>query len=276
MKFFSNVKSYYLRRVWTPIALIYGLVLLGLLQYASQKGPSNAGVVTKRTTPQLPTDPYIVSGLRGAKVPMESMPEDPHLCILVSTYKCHSVKLITLLSSIFVTDYPHMKAILLDTDKVIDSTAWMEDMANVVNGIFQREYVVTANITQRDMLRKYTKKETGVRDDFGYILSDEVMSDILEERDLARELNDTKLECDYFMLTNGDNLYGPEMMPALLHYMRENYDIVGFDFTSRYPHGESKIIDPERTFKTRRKDQQVGLEPIEVHNKTVQLPSLAF
>ncbi len=239
-------------------------------------------MVTKSTRLLLPTAPYMFSGLRGAKDPMESIPEDPHLCILVSTYKCHSVKLITLLSSFFVTEYPHMKAILLDTDKVIDSTAWLKDMANAVNVLFEREYVVTANITQRDILRKYSKKITGVGDDFGYIISDEIMSDILKKRDLARELNDTKLECDYFMVTNGDNVYGPDMMPALLHYMRENYDMVGFDFTSRYPHGVSKVIEPERTFKTRRKDQQVGLEPIrkrkpiKAHNKTVQLPSLDF
>ncbi len=108
-----------------------------------------------------------------------------------------------------------MKAILLDTDEKIDSTSWMKDMANVVNGIFEKEYVVTANITQRDVLQKYTENITGVKSDFGYILTDEIISDLLKERDLAIELGNTKPECDHFMTTNGDNLHGPGMIPTL-------------------------------------------------------------
>ncbi len=155
-----------------------------------------------------------------------------------------------------------MKAILLDTDGKIDSTPWMKDMANVVNGIFEKEYVVTANITQRDMLQKYTENITGVESDFGYILTDETISDLLKERDLAIELGSTKPECDYFMTTNGDNLYEPGMIPTLLYYLRQDYGIVGFDFTSRYAADPVPEDFPDRIFKLYRKDQQVSWEPI--------------
>ncbi len=270
MKFRDKTKCY-LERVCAAFALVCVFILLMLWNYGGLKGFTSYHPIIARLDMnpiedqlvlQWPDDSLVASGIRGTKKPLESTPEDPHLCLLVSTYKLHSVKLVTLLTSFFTSEYPHLKAILLDTDEEIDSTPWMKDMAKIVNEIFQKEYVVTANITQRDVLQTYNVNITGVSNDFGYILSDEVIRDMLKKRDLARELKDTKLECDYFMVTNGDNLYGPGMIPALLHYLRQDYEIVGFDFTSRYQASPLPDDVVDRVFKLWREDQQVGWEPI--------------
>ncbi len=277
MKFRDITRGSY-ERACVALALVCSVFTLCMLRnYSGMKGFTNYHPIIDSLDmnpkeDQLilpwPDDSPVPSEIRGTKQPLYSTPEDPHLCLLVSTYKPHSVKLITLLTSFFSSGYPYLKAILLDTDEVIDSTPWMKDMAKVVNEIFDKEFVVTANITQRDVLRKYSVDETGVSSDYGYILSDEVISDLMKKRDLARELNDSKLECDYFMVTNGDNLYGPGMVSALLHYLRQDYDIVGFDFISRYKACPLQGSDMDRVFKPFKEDQQVGCEPIrKVHGK---------
>ncbi len=254
------------------ISLFLGSILLEAFKYCGLPCPCLSNHFTATINPlpvmrpewrQLPNDSFIASGVRGDNQQLESMPDDPHLCILVSTYERHSAKLVPLLTSFFLTEYPHMKAILLDTDRNIDSMCCLKDMAKVVNGIFEKEYVVTANITQRDVLKTYTKEVTGVVSDYGYILTDIIIHDILKKRELAKESNDTKPECDFLLITNGDNLYGPNIIPMLLYYMKKGYDLMGFDFVSHYPIRNWPACFPERVFKSGRKHQQVVLEPIQ-------------
>ncbi len=277
MKFLNTTKCN-LGCMYATFVLVCGFLLFGLPYYGGLKGftnhfPNTARLGTKLTGDefiiQWPDNSYSASGVRGTKKPLESELKDPHLCILVSTYKPHALKLVSMLTSFSVSEYPYMKAILLDTDEKIDSTPWMKDVAKAVNGIFEKEYVVTANLTQRDMMQKYTETTTGVKSDYGYILTDVIISDLLKKRDLATEHNDSKPECDYFMTTNGDNLYGPGMIPALLYYLRQGYDIVGFDFTSRYAAGPIPAHFPDRIFKLDRKDQQVDWEPIRKTHRSI-------
>ncbi len=225
---FSNMRVCYpyFKRSCVALALLCGLLVV-FWNYDSMKNTTNAPQITSELDAELcvsesthpsPYDSYLEHRVLGAKEPLESSPDDPHICVLVSTYEPHGNKLVTMLTSLFVSGYPNMKAILLDTDSKIDSTYWMEDTAKVVNGIYEKDYVVTANITQRDILKRYTNAQTGVKADYGYILTDEVIFQIMREREIAGKLG-TKPECDYFMATNGDNLYSPDMVPALLYYL---------------------------------------------------------
>ncbi len=266
---FSNMRECYpySKRSCVALALLCGLLVV-FWNYDWLKDTINTPQIISELDAELyssteltrppSNDLRLEHGLLGAKEPLESSPDDPHFCVLVSTYKPQGNKLLTMLTSLFVLEYPYMKAILLDTDSKINSTPWMKDTAKVVNGVYKKEYVVTANITQRDILKKYPNALTGVTNDYGYILTDEILHQIFKEREVARELG-IKPECDYFMATNGDNLYSPDMVPALLNYMRKDYDIVAFHFVSRYLWRESKEL---RIFKPHRYDQQVNWEPI--------------
>ncbi len=257
---FSNMRECYpySKYLCVALTLLFGLLVI-FWHHDWMKNTTNAPGITSELDAEFyaPNDsPLDHDGLLGVKEPLESCPDDPHFCVLVSTYEPHGNKLVTMLTSLFVSEYPYMKAILLDTDSEIDSTPWMKDTAKIVNEIFEKEYVVTANATQRDVLEKYTNNQTGVTDDYGYILTDEVIQQILKERKIARELG-TKPECDYFMATNGDNLYSPDMIPALLYYFRQDYDIVSFDFTSRYASAPGDANNQQRVFKPNREDQQL-------------------
>ncbi len=257
-----------LKRLCVALALLCGLLVV-FWNYDSMKNTINAPQIISELDAELyafteltrppSNDSRLEHRVLGAKEPLESSPDDPHICVLVSTYEPYGNKLVTMLTSLFVSGYPNMKAILLDTDSKIDSTYWMEDTAKVVNGIYEKDYVVTANITQRDILKRYTNAQTGVKADYGYILTDEVIFQIMREREIAGKLG-TKPECDYFMATNGDNLYSPDMVSALLYYLRQDYDIVSFEFTSRYPIHAGNANNQLRIFHPRRSDQQVSTQ----------------
>lgn len=42
--------------------------------------------------------------------------------------------------------------------------------------------------------------------------------------------------CDYYLFTNADNLYGRHFLEIGLPGMKEGYDLLGFNFVSKYPH----------------------------------------
>jgi hypothetical protein len=45
------------------------------------------------------------------------------------------------------------------------------------------------------------------------------------------------------MLTNGDNLYSSNLLPAALPYMRKRIDLIAFEFLSRYNQKNPSMVD---------------------------------
>ncbi|KAG5189543.1 hypothetical protein JKP88DRAFT_233128 [Tribonema minus] len=78
----------------------------------------------------------------------------------------------------------------------------------------------------------------GVTNDYGYILSDLVMDELLHGK------MEGVAQCDYFMLTNGDNLYSSRLLPSALPYMRTDIDLIGFEFLSHYSIKDNRVDHP--------------------------------
>jgi hypothetical protein len=70
-----------------------------------------------------------------------------------------------------------------------------------------------------------------------YLLSDLVI------RDLRQSRVPHVPPCEYYMLTNGDNLYSSNLLPAALPYMRKRTDLIAFEFLSRYNQKNPSMVD---------------------------------
>eukprot|EP00953_Heterococcus_sp_UTEX-ZZ885_P028287 15091-Heterococcus_DN1.PRE.1 len=176
---------------------------------------------------------------------------DPQICVLVSTYIKHGLRLTALIASLLSSGYPYMDVILLDTDTTRNSTQWMVDTAKALNSRSnvpsQRETVHLSQYTQRYIQERYPHVTSP---DYGYLLSDVIL---YEELDIMPGLP----KCDYIMLTNGDNLYSSSLVSATMEFMREQIDLIGFEFTSRYEmNNTTKVVD--HPF---RKDQVAPIVP---------------
>eukprot|EP00953_Heterococcus_sp_UTEX-ZZ885_P014744 8327-Heterococcus_DN1.PRE.1 len=162
---------------------------------------------------------------------------DPQVCVLVSTYMKHGLRLTALIASLQAISYPFIDVILLDTDATRNSTQWMSDTANAFNSRSndpnKRKTVHLSQYTQRYIKERFPAVTAK---DYGYLLSDLVL---YEELNTMPDLP----QCTYIMLTNGDNVYSSNLLPATVAYMRAKYDLIGFEFTSRYLIKNSKAVD---------------------------------
>jgi hypothetical protein len=55
------------------------------------------------------------------------------VCMLVSTYEQHGLRLTALITSLLASGYPNMDIILLDTDTKLNSSAWLHATAEFIN-----------------------------------------------------------------------------------------------------------------------------------------------
>src|SRR5690349_3285689 len=72
---------------------------------------------------------------------------------------------------------------------------------------------------------------------FRFLLSDLVIDDL-------RHLRVPNVPpCEYYLVTNGDNLYSSSLIPASIHLMRDGVDLIGFEFISRYKQMHEDMVD---------------------------------
>lgn len=171
---------------------------------------------------------------------------DPHICVLVSTYIGHGLKLTTLVASLLATEYPHLDIFLLDTDLVRDSQQWMVRTKALFNARWgsadKRKQVHIPPRTRKTVAELHPHLTDS---DYGYLLSDYVIDDLQSGKYAGVP------KCDYFMLTNGDNFYNVRLIPETLKYMREGYDLIAFSFSTRY------VMDNELVVHRREPNQQL-------------------
>jgi hypothetical protein len=81
------------------------------------------------------------------------------VCVLVSTYTKHGLRLTALIASLLAISYPFIDIILLDTDVKSNSTQWMTDTANTFNSRSndpkKRKTVHLSQYTQRYIQERF-------------------------------------------------------------------------------------------------------------------------
>jgi len=128
-----------------------------------------------------------------------------------------------------LTDRKDDPEIVKLTQRVIDS----------VNSFYpaQRRYVQLSALSSSAVLREWPR----IKQDWGYLSTDVLIGVLLSDdgvssnfrRYLAKTVTPASL-CQYFLVTNGDNLYNIQFLPKLLPLMRRKVDLIAVDFVSRY------------------------------------------
>lgn len=155
---------------------------------------------------------------------------DPVVCVVIRTYKNHKSTLPGLLGALGSNKYPHLHAFLVDT--VGDFTD-MHKFADLFNSIFEREFVHVSDSTPTLARSRYPKFDKA---DFGYLQTDLAIEQLSSPN--------SKIQCEYFIATNGDNLYTKELIYRTIESMRQKIDLIGFHFITHYCYEKSEPWRP--------------------------------
>lgn len=175
----------------------------------------------------------LVSGFTAAALDLKP-------CILVRTYKGNRNGLTLLLWSLLASGHPHLRAVVVDTDP--EPLPGLGEIIGSINALSGRSWVGMSPRTHaQDVQGKFPSLDTP---DFGYVLTDLVMEDILRGNDGPTggvPTADDPLRagvptpsCDTLTVTNGDNMYAQEFLVRTLNKIAEGADAVGTNWVSHY------------------------------------------
>lgn len=161
--------------------------------------------------------PVLKGGLNTTLLP------DPSVCVIARTFVGQTKAIPPFVLSLDAPDYKKLKIFLVDTGK----EPMGEKLTNLVdacNKMAGRTLVFESNVTHKSSHALFPEFH---EENYGYLATDIALEQILEDHD-----------CDYFLFTNGDNLYTRTLFTHTLPYMQSKFDVIGFDFISRYCLGE--------------------------------------
>lgn len=152
---------------------------------------------------------------------------DPVVCVVIRTYHRHRGLLPALIASLASNEYPNMYIHIVDTQGDYTDLPKFEPFFNT---LYNRDLVhVSRSITPQYARERFPNF---TRADFGYLLTDLMIEQL--------SAHDHPHKCQYYVATNGDNLYSSDFMALTVEYMRNDYGLIGFHFLSHYcyDHGE--------------------------------------
>lgn len=146
----------------------------------------------------------------------------PQLCIISRTYEKKYSYLLTHLLSISHNPLTKPIVLLLITDEE-SSFQKAESIASQANTIIGYGMAFVLPTTSKNA----EKISPDYKNDFGYSYTDAAIDLLLFDKKVY--------PCDYFIFTNGDNLYTSGFIDKYIKKdMQDAVDMVGFDFISRY------------------------------------------
>ncbi|KAJ3305442.1 hypothetical protein HDV03_001536 [Kappamyces sp. JEL0829] len=151
----------------------------------------------------------------------EGMPT-PQVCVVARTYSKQYSDLYPFLFSLSQNKARPLVYLLI-TDRT-SSRAAAQEIVTTVNGILGEQTNHLLPITPADA-RKHLDIDTV--QEYGYAYTDAAIDLILHDKQTY--------PCDYFIFTNGDNLYSKGFIDDYIAKdMKQGLDIMAFDFVSRY------------------------------------------
>ena len=181
-----------------------------------------------------------------------SATRDPQVCFIVRAMPSHITNLPALVFSILASGYPSVRVFLLRTFSESDPAA--EDfhvLADYINAALPEPLVevspLTSDVTDRDfpgIARDYSSNSPPTGDG-GYPVTDLLIEQIIAKRAgiWGRDGPATWPFvnygfCDAIVVTNGDNLYANQFLPAIVAQLDKSH-LVGTWFVSRYTNTEA-------------------------------------
>eukprot|EP01111_Echinosteliopsis_oligospora_P014153 TRINITY_DN5268_c0_g2_i1.p1 TRINITY_DN5268_c0_g2~~TRINITY_DN5268_c0_g2_i1.p1 ORF type:complete len:285 (-),score=20.60 TRINITY_DN5268_c0_g2_i1:23-877(-) len=150
----------------------------------------------------------------------------PHVCFVVRTYQGHGSRILALVASILGNSSSSASFHFLDTSVQGDFHT-LKNITDLINAIYGREIALVGNITFAHALKNYPALAEFI--DSGYVITDMYM---------RQTILHNESDCDYVVVTNGDNLYSSNFLPTLRPYMLNRTEIIGVEFISHYTYNE--------------------------------------
>ena len=173
---------------------------------------------------------YQLSDIYTLPTPTWSGPV-PSFCVIVRTTHKHKVSLWALMMSLLVNRPPKLAVYVVNTDKGggFPELRQMVQHANRLTGIkiFHDMGAIVNNSAAQQALGPGFNVTS--LQDFGYVLTDLVMEHILKVRD-----------CEFMLVTNGDNLYGSDFFRAVVPPIQQGHNLVAVHFVTHHPRDGSR------------------------------------
>ena len=203
---------------WNRVAL--GAVALALVFLAA--GPWPLAMARAWMEPALAAD---LASLPATFHVDASTKQTPSVCVIVRTFFEHKpIALLTLVSSLVTAQQrlgsSSLRFLIVDTDRQQPYTQ-LRRMAQELNALFGVPGLVS--ISERTHFATKWLHPGFMDDDFGYVLTDYAMEDLLREGG-----------CDLFLVTNGDNVYSPSYLERVMPNILAGSDVVASHWISRY------------------------------------------
>jgi len=156
---------------------------------------------------------------------------DPEVCVIVRTYHLHRHLLPALIASLAASIYPNLHIFLVDTQGDFADLSSFESLFNV---LYNKDFVHTSNITREAIYARFPSFQRNLND-YGYVQADLMMEELISSK---------KYQCDYFVATNGDNLYNVDFLAHTVEYTRKSTDLVAVGFASHYCFKNAEVFRP--------------------------------
>jgi len=193
-------------------AMFLSLVSLVVVSEAARAGRSHS-------------EPLFDSGIpatnRYSRAELELRP-----CVAVRFYRKQANNLPLLLLSLFASGHPRLKTFVLDTGR--EPYEKLPVLLRRVNAASGRRWVHAYRKRTRDVRLAFPDL---MYEDFGYVLTDMVMEEMLNKKAMKERYG---FQCDTLTITNGDNVYSPKFIPALLTSIAQGNDLVASHFVTHY------------------------------------------
>jgi len=161
---------------------------------------------------------------------------DPTVCIITRTYVGQRSVLPAFIASLASNNYPNLHIFLVDVhlNDQPDFT-YMSNFADLFNSLYGKTFVHASNVTMKVALNRFPKYPSF---DYGYLQTDLMLEQLSQPSN--------EYGCEYFVATNGDNMYVRDFLGATVQSMREKIDLIGLGFASHYCY-EEKVCYVQQT-----------------------------
>ena len=180
--------------------------------------------------PTLSMSNYGISAINNTMSVIKSGQQSgPTLCVIVRTFQGQYDYLTITLLSLSYNPKSNIRMYLLLTDET-SSVKDAQSIALNANNLIGQDMVSVLPITFQDA--HVLKNDT--ENDYGYSYTDAALNYLMKK--------DTTEQCQYFLITNGDNLYTKSFVDDYISKdMNESYDIIGYDFISHHKRISSQV-----------------------------------
>ncbi|KNC48941.1 uncharacterized protein AMSG_04686 [Thecamonas trahens ATCC 50062] len=163
-----------------------------------------------------------------------SLTTGPELCVVVRTYEPKRGQIPALLHSLFASRYANMTIFLAEATVPgpLENPQYLDELAAEVDDC--RVVVAPANNDVSFEASGFAclgASRRGYGSPVGYLRTEAELARVLN---LRSPMLPGRAACDYVLITNGDNLYSADFVPAILPHLNSGIDFVHVDFTTHH------------------------------------------